>query len=253
MTTDITKLAQSLKAAATDVKETAHIARYVKATIARQTFKELMTPENILALVEALESEKRICATWRKTAEANSEKLEKAQAKADVYDMLRDDYGLREKGVGLADFVDWQANRIAELESRTVKPAPVIPSELHPDTQKLVTDFCTALAEKLYKAQLKYGYDADWKQDGWPSQCQTHFHQHIAKGDPRDVAAYCAFMWWHGWSTKPAECLEPRTVTVKLPDYRNTYKSPLADEVEHQVRLALELLSSAAGIKVEAE
>ncbi|HHX3084131.1 TPA: hypothetical protein ACU8I9_000946 [Klebsiella pneumoniae] len=30
-------------------------------------------------LVEALESEERICATWRKTAEANSEKLEKAQ------------------------------------------------------------------------------------------------------------------------------------------------------------------------------
>lgn len=30
-------------------------------------------------LVEALASEKRICATWRKTAEANSEKLEKAQ------------------------------------------------------------------------------------------------------------------------------------------------------------------------------
>ena len=71
-------------------------------------------------LVEALESEKRICATWRKTAEANSEKLEKAQDKADVYDMLRDDYGLREKGVGLADFVDWQANRIAELEPLTV-------------------------------------------------------------------------------------------------------------------------------------
>ena len=48
------------------------------------------------------------------------EALEKTQAKADVYDMLRDDYGLREKGVGLADFVDWQANRIAELESRAV-------------------------------------------------------------------------------------------------------------------------------------
>ncbi|MEG8893382.1 ead/Ea22-like family protein [Klebsiella pneumoniae] len=30
-------------------------------------------------LVEALESEKRICATWRKTAESTSEKLEKAQ------------------------------------------------------------------------------------------------------------------------------------------------------------------------------
>ncbi|EOC4952790.1 hypothetical protein ACI4VZ_001954 [Klebsiella pneumoniae] len=45
------------------------------------------------------------------------EALEKAQTKADVYDMLRDDYGLREKGVALADFVDWQAKRIAELEA----------------------------------------------------------------------------------------------------------------------------------------
>ncbi|CZV23636.1 Uncharacterised protein [Enterobacter cloacae] len=87
---------------------------------------------------------------------------------------------------------------------RSAQPAPVVPAELHPDTQELVTDFCTALAEKLYKAQLKYGYDADWKQDGWPTQCQAHFHQHIAKGDPRDVAAYCAFMWYHGWKTEPA-------------------------------------------------
>ncbi|MFZ8685339.1 ead/Ea22-like family protein [Klebsiella pneumoniae] len=60
-------------------------------------FIALANPNNVLALVES---------------------LEKAQAKADVYNMLRDDYGLREKGVGLADFVDWQAKRIAELESR---------------------------------------------------------------------------------------------------------------------------------------
>lgn len=82
------------------------------------------------------------------------------------------------------------------------QPAPVMPAELHPDTQNLVADFCTALAEKLYGAQLKYGYDADWKQDGWHTQCLAHFHQHIAKGDPRDVAAYCAFMWYHGWKTE---------------------------------------------------
>ncbi|UYL04401.1 hypothetical protein EPNKCIFM_00099 [Klebsiella phage KP13-16] len=83
--TDITELAQSLKAAADremicrDVSETSEI------------WERIVTPENILALVEALESEKRICATWRKTATAVSEKLEKAQ------------------------------QRIAELESRTVK------------------------------------------------------------------------------------------------------------------------------------
>lgn len=47
--------------------------------------------------------------------------------------------------------------------------------------------------------------------------------------------------------------LESRAVTVKLPDYRNTYKGPFADEVEHQVRLALELFSSAAAIKWEVE
>ena len=97
--------------------------------------------------------------------------------------------------------------RIA-LASLEAEPALVMPAELHPDTQKLVTDFCTALAEKLYKAQLKYGYDADWKQDGWPTQCQAHFHQHIAKGDPRDVSAYCAFMWYHGWKTEPAPVIQ---------------------------------------------
>ena len=57
---------------------------------------------------------------WKAAGAELVEALEKAQAKADVYDMLRDDYGLREKGVGLADFVDWQAKCIAELESRTV-------------------------------------------------------------------------------------------------------------------------------------
>uniref|UniRef100_UPI00352A3B48 hypothetical protein n=1 Tax=Klebsiella quasipneumoniae TaxID=1463165 RepID=UPI00352A3B48 len=42
-------------------------------------FNKEANPVNILALVEALESEKRICATWRKTAESTGEKLEKAK------------------------------------------------------------------------------------------------------------------------------------------------------------------------------
>lgn len=72
------------------------------------------------------------------------EALEKAQAKADVYDMLRDDYGLREKGVGLADFVDWQANRIAELESRTVNvklPTTIEPTAFSPWVAKAFYQF----------------------------------------------------------------------------------------------------------------
>lgn len=41
---------------------------------------EYLSPAETLELVEALESEKRICATWRKTANSTGEKLEKAQA-----------------------------------------------------------------------------------------------------------------------------------------------------------------------------
>lgn len=78
---------------------------------------------------------------------------------------------------------------------------PTMPAGLHPDTQKLVADFSTELAEKLYNAQLKYGYSDGWKREGWAAQCLLQFQQHISKGDPRDVAAYCAFMWYHDWST----------------------------------------------------
>lgn len=124
MTTDITELAQSLKAAANTTADaidrlkafpgdelidlSQHEGEQVDIDIATlNQWYELSSPANILALIEA---------------------LEKAQAKADVYDMLRDDYGLREKGVGLTDFVDWQAKRIAELEE---SHAQVIQSRDH--------------------------------------------------------------------------------------------------------------------------
>ncbi|WP_323102820.1 hypothetical protein [Klebsiella quasipneumoniae] len=90
MTTDITELAQRVEHIISDMK--------LKHGD-KDTYAPVMKWDEFLALVEA---------------------LEKAQAKADVYDMLRDDYGLCEKGVGLTDFVDWQAKRIAELESHTV-------------------------------------------------------------------------------------------------------------------------------------
>lgn len=128
--TDITELAQSLKAAAekatpgewrrastqfNGITATPFMLGRKEVMIAGVSEKRdaefiaLANPANILALVEA---------------------LEKAQTKADVYDMLRDDYGLREKGVGLADLVDWQAKRIAELESRTVTVK--LPQRLQP-------------------------------------------------------------------------------------------------------------------------
>ncbi|MCY2048960.1 ead/Ea22-like family protein [Klebsiella pneumoniae] len=59
MTTDITELAQRARINA--------------------ECGEHLSPAETMELVEALESEKRICATWRKTAKSAGEKLEKAQ------------------------------------------------------------------------------------------------------------------------------------------------------------------------------
>ncbi len=103
-------------------------------------FIALANPNNVIALVEALETEKRICATWRKTAESTSEKLEKAQAGEKQWREVVDAF--------CADDADWhkltnsnneliallsqalckQADRIAELEFRTVK----LPQRLQP-------------------------------------------------------------------------------------------------------------------------
>lgn len=76
-----------------------------------------------------------------------------------------------------------------------------VPEGLHPATRDLVVDFAKALANKLARAEKKYGYSDGWADLNWKKECQLHLLQHVAKGDPLDVAAYCAFMWKHGWPT----------------------------------------------------
>lgn len=82
-------------------------------------------------LVEALESEKRICATWRKTAEANSEKLEKAQQRIGKLEKKLTDHKRMNQEMAKAMLTPNDSDaagieiaalrqRIAELESRTV-------------------------------------------------------------------------------------------------------------------------------------
>lgn len=68
----------------------------------------------------------------------------------------------------------------------------------------LVARFSAALLAKLKAAREKYGHGESWLATDWRERCLDHLHQHIAKGDPRDVAAYCAFLWHHGWRTEPA-------------------------------------------------
>ncbi|HBY8225922.1 TPA: hypothetical protein MJF06_003469 [Klebsiella pneumoniae] len=96
MTTDITELAQSLKAAAIDAKELAIIARYSKGRAAAEKFHSLANPANIIALVEALELKEEQRVNWFQMAQKLGEDLDAAE------------------------------KRIAELEYRTVKlPMPL--------------------------------------------------------------------------------------------------------------------------------
>jgi len=88
-----------------------------------------------------------------------------------------------------------------ELQQYRAGAEPVIPDGLHPATADLVLRFATALAEKLHKAEQKYGYSDNWQQNDWYEECLQSLWEHIKKGDPRDVAAYCAFMWHHDWAT----------------------------------------------------
>ncbi|MDS7912976.1 ead/Ea22-like family protein [Klebsiella pasteurii] len=288
MTTDITELAQSLKAAAEKATPGPWgVARDGKMLVSNQShpiatvsdamhrmladgstgkdaeFIALANPTNILALVDALEKAQAINAAAEKLVRCkgryHSEQNYRALAAlfgVTTPDLPPLDGELVGEVIEVGDelLVEWHKNLEEGAKLYTTPQAPVMPFGLHPDTQKLVTDFCTALAEKLYKAQLKYGYDADWKHDGWPSQCQAHFHQHIAKGDPRDVAAYCAFMWWHGWSTKPAEGLGSRTVNVKpmRPGHITVGGEKLGIYMRDEVDEFLSALT-AAGIKWEAE
>lgn len=110
---------------------------------------EHLSPAETMELVEALESEKRICATWRKTAKSTGEKLEKAQiintaaeklvrckgryhseqnyrALAALFGVKTPDLPpLEHENVHYADAAEMEIaalrQRISELESRTVK------------------------------------------------------------------------------------------------------------------------------------
>ena len=100
----------------------------------------------------------------------------------------------------------------------TYSPTQIkIPDGLDANTVALVIGFAEALAEKLRAAEIKYGYSDSWISDRWKRRCQRQLIKHIKKGDPRDVAAYCAFMWHHGWETTIPK---PRSIVTEPPKRR---------------------------------
>lgn len=82
---------------------------------------------------------------------------------------------------------------------------PTITMDLNPVTRAMVFDFAKALGDKLRTAEIKYGRTDEWATQDWEAECRSKLLKHIDKGDPLDVAAYCAFMWSRGWQTNSPE------------------------------------------------
>jgi len=73
--------------------------------------------------------------------------------------------------------------------------------EMHSNTSMLVMRFSDALRNKLAAAEKKYGYADGWMETDWLDECRRQLVDHVDKGDPLDVAAYCAFLWHHHAAT----------------------------------------------------
>ncbi|WP_220427601.1 ead/Ea22-like family protein, partial [Klebsiella pneumoniae] len=117
-----------LKAAAIDAKELAIIARYSKGRAAAEKFYALANPNNVIALVEALEKAQRANAAQDDHINQQQDRidqLEKGHQEAAKQinswrRMAKQNIAEREKDIAELDAA---RQRIAELESRTVTAA----------------------------------------------------------------------------------------------------------------------------------
>lgn len=76
-------------------------------------------------------------------------------------------------------------------------------------TDELIDRFAVALTDNLRAAEEKYGWDGGWTDPAAVDAMRESLYEHLDNGDPRDVAAYCAFLWHHGASTAFPEPPEP--------------------------------------------
>jgi hypothetical protein len=76
-----------------------------------------------------------------------------------------------------------------------------VPPTLHVESKRIIQAFAEELARKMRDAEAKHGFSDDWLRDLWEVECRRQMQAHLIKGDPRDVAIYCAFMWARGWPT----------------------------------------------------
>ncbi|MCS5828613.1 hypothetical protein LNO09_12215 [Klebsiella variicola] len=157
--TDITELAQSLKAAAIDAKELAIIARYSKGRAAAEKFYALANPNNVIALVEALELKEEQRANWSQMAQKLGENLDAAEKR--IAELEETEQKLCAANTTLDARAELAERQLAEMESRTVKlpaerfcPAEYAGSQLWSETE-VWNKAITACADALRASGIK--------------------------------------------------------------------------------------------------
>lgn len=143
--TDVTELAQSLKAAAEKYKSVWGIARYSKAVEARDKFHELVTPANVITLVEALEKAQQERENLRTSFDNERFRADKLKAYIDDMEPIR---AAAEKLVRCKGRYHSEQNyrALAALFGVTTPDLPPLDSESSAVTVKL-TDINEYLAE----------------------------------------------------------------------------------------------------------
>lgn len=90
----------------------------MEATYSRIGELEVIATDYGMKFQKAQDAMKHQSLLHKSQMEAAEKRIAELSQKADIYDMLRQDYELQGS---LVEFVDWQAKRIADLESREVK------------------------------------------------------------------------------------------------------------------------------------
>lgn len=100
---------------------------------------------------------------------------------------------------------------------------------------------------------MKYGYSAGWLRDDWEDECSQKLYEHLEKGDPRDVANFCTFMWHHGWATKQTRQPTPQAQEEPECERCQQLMELRRDEGERVRRAAFQLLTTHQLGKLQAE
>ena len=92
--------------------------------------------------------------------------------------------------------------QVSVSEQSDLPTSPMSPQGDPNLLMNLVQRFASALFDKLHKAANKPENSSNpWQRKDWADELRTKLRECVTKGDPLDVAAYCAFAWHHDWPT----------------------------------------------------